>query len=123
MAKTMEQAIKDASEIHQTLDPQTTAFISGWQTPVFKLDNKSKKCLNCGKTGYVRKACNFYNVICHSCNKHGYISHVCMSKPHPESTATPKVKATHCLNEEVLEKEVDHIDIPCLHIITLTFQS
>ena len=42
LAKSMEQAIKDASEIHQT--PDSTTSISGQQTTVFKLDINSKKC-------------------------------------------------------------------------------
>ena len=109
----MEQAIKDASEIHQNSD----RLISGQQTPVFKLDNKSKKCLNCGKTGQPRKTCNFYNAICHSCNKRGHISSVCMSIPHPQlSNPTIKAKTIHCLNEENPKEEGDNIDIPCLHI-------
>ena len=85
--------------------------------PVFKLDNKSKKCLSCGKTGHARKTCNFYNAICHSCNKRGHISSVCMSIPHPQlSNPTIKAKTIHCLNEENPKEEGDNIDIPCLHI-------
>ena len=108
----MEQAIKDASEIHQNSD----RLISGQQTPVFKLDNKSKKCLSCGKIGHAHKACNFYNVISPSCNKHGHIWSVGMSKPHPGSSPTPKAKTTYCLNKEALEEEGENIDIPRLHI-------
>ena len=88
IAQAMGQANKNASSFHQghaTLDtPKADS------QDVFKVQNKPKKCMSCGRTGHPWKECCFFNVTCHSCGKRGHISTVCMSNNASRKSNHPK---------------------------------